>query len=133
MPSAASAPRPTPAQPTPAQPTDVERVRRARASVLGAGDAQRLATLLTLLSEPTRSRALFALVAVDEICVGDLAIALGVNEDQASYALRQLRSAGLVESRRHGRVVYSRLAEGFPHPLLEHCLRQLLTITAGSR
>ena len=48
--------------------------------------------------------------------------------DQSSYALKQLRTAGLVQSRRDGRVMYYRLADGFPHQLLEHCLRQLLTI-----
>jgi DNA-binding transcriptional ArsR family regulator len=54
-----------------------------------------------------------------------------VNEDQVSYALKMLRTAGLVQNRRDGRVIYYRLADGFPHQLLEHCLRQLLTITTG--
>ena len=40
------------------------------------------------------------------------------------------RLAGLVSFRKDGRVVYYRLSDGFPHPLLEHCLRQLLTIAA---
>jgi DNA-binding transcriptional ArsR family regulator len=60
--------------------------------------------------------------------VGDLAMTLDASEDQVSYAVRQLRTAGLVQNRRDGRVVYYRLAEGFPHPLLEHCLRRLLSI-----
>jgi ArsR family transcriptional regulator, lead/cadmium/zinc/bismuth-responsive transcriptional repressor len=111
-----------------AHPLDAGGVSLARDSVLPVPEAQRLAGLLTLLGDPTRSRILFALVAVDELCVGDLALALGINEDQASYALKQLRAPGLVSSRREGRVIYYRLAEGFPHQLLEHCLRQLLTI-----
>jgi ArsR family transcriptional regulator, lead/cadmium/zinc/bismuth-responsive transcriptional repressor len=49
--------------------------------------------------------------------------------DQSSYGLRALRHAGLVASRRDGRVIYYRLAEGFPHQLLEHCLIQLLSIS----
>ncbi len=28
------------------------------------------------------------------------------------------------------RMVFYRLSDGFPHPLLEHCLRQLLTIAS---
>src|SRR5262249_25140980 len=119
--------------PSHAHPLHLAAVERARASVLDPAEAQRLAGLLSLLNDPTRTRVLFALVAVDELCVGDLALALGVNEDQASYALKQLRAAGLVESRRDGRVVYSRLAAGFPHQLLEHCLRQLLTISRPGR
>jgi ArsR family transcriptional regulator, lead/cadmium/zinc/bismuth-responsive transcriptional repressor len=82
------------------------------------------------LSDTVRARLLFALVSVDELCVGDLALALGdVSEDQVSYGLKQLRTANLVQTRREGRVVNYRMADGFPHQLLEHCLRHLLTIT----
>ena len=63
-------------------------------------------------------------------CVGDVALVLRVTDDQASYALRQLRTAGVLDIRREGRVIYYRLAEGFPHQLLEHCLVRLLSITA---
>ena len=73
---------------------------------------------------------LFALAAAEELCVGDLALVLEVTEDQVSYALKMLRLAGLVSFRKDGRMVFYRLSDGFPHPLLEHCLRQLLTIAA---
>ena len=110
-------------------PVDEHGVVRAREAVLGVEDAERLGRLLTLLSDPVRLRILFVLVVVDELCVGDLALALEVSTDQSSYALKLLRSAGLVQTRRDGRVIYYRLADGFPHPLLEHCLRELLTIS----
>lgn len=98
--------------------------------MLKRDEAERLARLLTVLADHVRARLLFALVSVDELCVGDLALALAdVNEDQTSYALKTLRNAGLVQTRRNGRVINYRLADGFPHQLLEHCLRQLLTIT----
>jgi len=71
---------------------------------------------------------LFALVVVDELCVGDLALTLHITQDQSSYALKLLRAAGLVQTRRDGRVMYYRLADGFPHQMLEHCLHQLLNI-----
>jgi ArsR family transcriptional regulator, lead/cadmium/zinc/bismuth-responsive transcriptional repressor len=98
-------------------------------------EAERLGELLSLLSDPVRTRVLFALVAVDELCVGDLALALDVSMDQASYALKTLRGRRLVQPRRDGRVIYYRLADGFPHQLLQHCLRQLLKISSseGSR
>jgi len=81
---------------------------------------------------PTRfSRILFALVSAGELCVGDLALALDVTEDQVSYAVKMLRLAGLVSFRKDGRVVFYRLSDAFPHQLLEHCLRQLLTIAAS--
>ena len=53
--------------------------------------------------------------------MGDLALALGCGEDAASYALRLLRTAGLVTSRKQGRTVFYRLAPDFLSPLLNHC------------
>jgi ArsR family transcriptional regulator, lead/cadmium/zinc/bismuth-responsive transcriptional repressor len=111
-------------------PVDSERVAAARAGVLSVHDAGRLAGLLGMLADPVRSRILFALVTAGELCVGDLALALDVTEDQVSYGLKMLRLAGLVSFRRNGRIVYYRLSDGFPHPLLEHCLRELLAIAA---
>jgi DNA-binding transcriptional ArsR family regulator len=112
-------------------PVDAVAVEHARTTVVSVVEAERLGELLSLLSDPVRTRALFALVAVAELCVGDLALALDVSMDQASYALKMLRGPRLVQSRRDGRVIYYRLAEGFPHQLLEHCLRQLLTISSS--
>jgi DNA-binding transcriptional ArsR family regulator len=109
-------------------PVDPERVARARKDLIDSDDAGRLAGLLGLIQDPVRSRVLFALSGADELCVGDLAIALEVSEDAVSYALRLLRTAGLVQFRKQGRVVFYRLGNGFPHQLLEHCLRELLTI-----
>ncbi len=96
--------------------------------MLDLGDAERLGRMLSLLSDPVRVRMLFALVSVDELCVGDIALALDITMDQSSYGLKMLRSSGLVQTRREGRVIYYRLADGFFHQLLEHCLHQLLTI-----
>lgn len=110
-------------------PVNASSVETAQQSALATTDADRLGRLLALLSDPVRVRVLFALVSVDELCVGDLALVLGISMDQSSYALKLLRSAGFVQSRRDGRVIYYRLADGFPHQLLEHCLRQLLTIS----
>ncbi len=111
-------------------PVDATRVAVARADLLSVDDAGRLAGLLGMLADPVRSRVLFALVAAEELCVGDLALALDVNEDQVSYALKLLRTAGMVRFRKEGRIVFYRLSDQFPHQLLEHCLRQLLTIAA---
>jgi ArsR family transcriptional regulator, lead/cadmium/zinc/bismuth-responsive transcriptional repressor len=110
-------------------PVDAARVGRARAGVIGADDAGRLSGLLALLGDPVRVRLLYALDLVEELCVGDLALALDISEDAASYGLRMLRTAGLVHTRKDGRVVYYRLADTFPEPLLEHCLRELLRLS----
>lgn len=103
---------------------------KAQSELISIDEAGRLAGLLGLLADPVRSRILFALVAVDRLCVGDLALALSVSEDAVSYGLKLLRTSGLVTFRKEGRIVYYALADAFPHPLLEHCLRQLLQISA---
>ena len=107
---------------------DASAVEAARAALIDVDDAGRLAGLLGLIQDPVRLRVLFALSAADELCVGDLALALGSTDDAVSYALKLLRTAGLVSFRKDGRVVFYRLSDGFPHQLLEHCLRQLLSI-----
>ena len=109
-------------------PIDGRGVAAARASLISCDDAGRLAGLLGLIADPVRSRLLFALSSAERLCVGDLALALEVTDDAVSYGLRMLRTAGLVTFRKEGRVVYYSLAPSFPHPLLEHCLRQLLTV-----
>ncbi|HEU5393146.1 MAG TPA: metalloregulator ArsR/SmtB family transcription factor [Streptosporangiaceae bacterium] len=96
----------------------------------GPGVLFRPAGLLGMLADPVRSRILFALAAAGELCVGDLALALEVTEDQGSYALKMLRLAGLAGFRKDGRMSFYRLSGGFPHQLLEHCLRQLLAIAS---
>jgi DNA-binding transcriptional ArsR family regulator len=109
-------------------PVNAADVSSAQRAGLSSVVAEQLSRLLGLLADPTRVRILFALVSVDELCVGDLAMALDISVDQSSYALKLLKAAGLVQFRRDGRVLYYRLADGFPHQLLDHCLRELLTI-----
>lgn len=89
-----------------------------------------MASLLTLLADPLRSRILSALLVTDELCVGDLALALDANEDAVSYALRLLRTAGLVRRRREGRMGYYRLRDGPSREALQACLEQLRSLTA---
>ncbi|ANH40425.1 hypothetical protein I601_4029 [Nocardioides dokdonensis FR1436] len=113
-------------------PVDQEAVRRAQARLPDPARTADVTSVLTLIADPTRMRLLFALDAAEELCVGDLALALEVSEDAASYGLRMLRTAGLVRRRRQGRMVFYRLAEGFPEPLRQHCLLRLGEMGAHS-
>ncbi|WP_432482748.1 ArsR/SmtB family transcription factor [Kineococcus esterisolvens] len=112
-------------------PVDPGRVARARSRLPSAEATAQLTAALSLIADPTRARVLYALDLVEELCVGDTALALGVSEDVAGYALRVLRTAGMVTRRKEGRIAYYRLADGFPEPLLEHCLRQLVSLGAA--
>ena len=110
-------------------PIDPVRVAHAKERLPSAEDAARLTSLLSMIADPVRLRLIYALDVSEEMCVGDLALALEVSEDSVSYALRLLRTAGLVVTRKDGRVVYNRLADDFPDPLRDHCLRQLVALT----
>jgi DNA-binding transcriptional ArsR family regulator len=77
-------------------PVDPRGVAAARARLIDKEEAGRLAGLLGLLADPTRARILYALDIVEELCVGDLALALDATEDSVGYALRVLRTAGLL-------------------------------------
>jgi DNA-binding transcriptional ArsR family regulator len=119
-------------------PIDPDRVAQARRKLPTADDTLRLTGLLSMMADPVRLRLIYALDVATELCVGDLALALEVSEDSVSYALRLLRTAGLVVTRKQGRVVFNRLADDFPAPLRDHCLRQLIALTrtadrAGTR
>ena len=120
---------PTPTVPPVPGAVDADGVARVRAAVLDAEDAARLSALLSLMADPVRVRLLDALETVPEMSVGDLALALEISEDAASYGLRLLRTAGLLQSRKDGRLVRYRLTDRFPEPLLEHCLRELLHLS----
>jgi DNA-binding transcriptional ArsR family regulator len=54
------------------------------------------------------------------------------SDDAVSYALRMLRTAGLVSFRKEGRVVYYRLADDFP-ALLEDCVLIVGLLAAPGR
>lgn len=109
-------------------PVDPPAVEAARQDLVDREAVARLAGL-GLLADPTRVQVPFALAAVEELCVGDLALTLGVSEDAAGYALKLLRTAGLVRARKEGRMACYRLAGKFPHVMLEQCLRDLLTVS----
>lgn len=64
---------------------------------------------LRALGDPTRLRIAHALHVGDELCVCDLAWIVGSSQGLVSHHLRQLRSAGLVDSRRDGKLVMYRL------------------------
>lgn len=84
-----------------------------------------MASILALLAHPIRWRILVALLVTEELCVGDLALALDTSQDSVSYALRLLWAAGLVRRRREGRMVYYRLRDGDARTVLQDGLASL--------
>lgn len=114
-------------------PFDPAGVERARAAQLSAEQSERLSAVLALIGDPVRTRVICALLTVDELCVGDVALAADVNHDAASYALRVLRTAGLVHRRREGRLSYYRLADHDTQPALRTALAAVLELSESPK
>lgn len=72
--------------------------------------AQRMAEFIGFLADPNRLRIL-SILAEQEMCVGDLATAVGMNESAVSHQLRILRTIRLVSFRKKGRYVFYSLLD----------------------
>lgn len=98
---------------------DAQKVVAAQARALPYEDVGRITELFRLIGEPTRVRLLYALVEAGEMCVCDLAAVVDAPETSVSHALRLLRMAGVVRTRRDGRMVYYSLTDAHVRLLLD--------------
>ncbi len=64
-----------------------------------------LAELFKVFGDSTRIKILYALFA-NELCVGDIAEVLGMNQSAVSHQLRILKDAKLVRFRREGKSIF---------------------------
>src|SRR5262245_60341650 len=84
-----------------------ERVRRA---LQDHAHVERLSRMFRALGDPTRSKMVYAL-SLGELCVSDLAEALGASLSATSHQLRILRDLDIVHVRRAGKSQLYRLNE----------------------
>lgn len=92
-----------------------ERVRRA---LQDHAHVERLSRMFRALGDPTRSKMVYAL-SLGELCVSDLAQALGASLSATSHQLRILRDLDIVHVRRAGKSQFYSLNEaafGFCSP-----------------
>lgn len=101
------------------QVVDPVRVAGARAHLITDTEAHDLAALFRLLGDPTRMRLLYALLEAGELCVCDLAATVDLAMTTVSHALRLLRTAGTVRSRRDGRNIYYSVDDAHVRLLLD--------------
>ena len=90
---------------------DLEKAEGLRGSLLTDAAAFQIAKRAKALGDPTRLTLASALAATDELCVCDLSWVSKRPENLVSHHLRLLRSAGVVESRREGKMVIYRVTE----------------------
>jgi DNA-binding transcriptional ArsR family regulator len=67
--------------------------------------AYELAELYKALSDPTRVKLIGALL-INELCVHDLSVLLGMGQSAISHQLRYLRNLRIVKRRKSGKTVY---------------------------
>jgi ArsR family transcriptional regulator, lead/cadmium/zinc/bismuth-responsive transcriptional repressor len=103
---------------------DSDNVRAVGNHLMADATSQNLADLFRALADPTRVRILSA-VAETEVCVNDLAEALGMGQSAVSHQLSYLREARLVRARRAGRHVFYRLDDDHVRGLLAQGLEHV--------
>lgn len=103
------------------QPSDLAHLSQTK--TLTVEKAQCMAEFLGYLADTNRLRIL-SILANQEMCVGDLAIALEMSESAVSHQLRTLRAIRLVNFRKQGRHVFYRLQDhhvlNFYQAVIEH-------------
>lgn len=90
---------------------DVPHAESIRAALPDLADLDNCASAARALSDPTRLMIAAALRDGDELCVCDMAWVVGQAQNLVSHHLRQLKTAGMVSSRRQGRLVMYRLTD----------------------
>lgn len=90
---------------------DLERAEALRELAFSESEAASAASLARALSDPTRILIAQALTAGGELCVCDLGWIIGRSHGLVSHHLRSMRSLGLVDSRREGKMIMYALTE----------------------
>lgn len=107
---------------------DPDAVQAAREVLCSEDEVSLIADTFQILANPTRIQIVRAL-ARRELCVGDLAAAVGATHSAVSHHLRQLRQTRLVRYRRDGKLTYYTLDDEHVAQLfelgLEHVREQL--------
>jgi ArsR family transcriptional regulator, lead/cadmium/zinc/bismuth-responsive transcriptional repressor len=98
---------------------DPDQVCDALAVLADRPAVRRSAAVLGALGDPSRLSLLLALHHAGDLCVSDLAFAVGMTDSAVSHALRLLRAHGMVTAHRAGRMVHYRVAGELTSRLLD--------------
>lgn len=94
----------------PPHPVEIDDIQPLQNQILSTEKAQQMAEFFSLLGDANRLR-IISLLAIQELCVCDLAAALDMRESAVSHQLRALRSMHLVRYHKQGRKVFYRLQD----------------------
>lgn len=99
----------------------VERVKR---EIIPDEYVTKLASFFKSVGEENRVRIIYAL-SLNEMCVSDLAVALGISQSLVSHQLKLLKLEGQVKSRREGKNVYYSLDDEHVVEIFEEALKHI--------
>ena len=91
-------------------------------ALLPVSSSDELAELFKVLANGTRLRLLHALARERELCVNELAEALGMTAQATSNQLQRLSDRGIVATRREGTSIYYRITDPCVLALLDQGL-----------
>lgn len=91
-------------------------------------DFQTVADIFKQLCDGSRIRIFWILCHWEE-CVTNLASIVGMSSPAVSHHLRQLKSGGLITSRRVGKEVYYKAADTMQAQSLHHMIEKMVEIT----
>lgn len=103
---------------------DAAKVNAVQTRMPDAESLNALSDIFKALGDPTRLRVVSAL-AIDELCVCDLANLLGSSISAVSHQLRVLRNMKLVKHRKDGKRVYYSLDDECVETLLAEGLKHI--------
>lgn len=75
-----------------------------RQNLPGGEISKDLASFFAIFADPTRINIISAL-SISDMCVGDLALLLNLNQSTISHQLKLLKNAGIVNFMRDGKVI----------------------------
>ena len=87
------------------------RMQPLRERTLSRDGSDAVAALFDILADRSRVRILHLLSLEDDLCVGDMALVLGMSVSALSHQLRFLRDRNVVDRRKVGRVAYYRIID----------------------
>lgn len=88
--------------------------------------------LFSILSDPTRLRALMLIHAEGELCVCEIIFALDEPQPKISRHLALMRKAGIVEARREGTWMHYQISPDLPdwsNEMIRHVFEQVIGLS----
>ncbi len=83
-------------------------------------DLSDMCAFFSVFSDVTRLKMLSAL-SIGELCVSDIATLLELNQTTVSHQLKLLRDAGMVGTRREGKIIFYRLTNEYFNDVMLTC------------